>query len=81
MPRQGTWHTARAKRLLNDKMVLSGSSCVAEDKFLYLPELQFPHPEEEGGKHPFSNVERKQQAGTDGEGHGRGWYRSSAPSG
>jgi hypothetical protein len=43
VPQQRTWHTARAKGLLNDKMALSQSGCVAEDKFLYLTELQSPH--------------------------------------
>lgn len=50
---------------------------MAEDKFLYLTELLSPHTKEEGGKHLFSSVERKQPERTDGEGHRRGWYRSS----
>lgn len=32
---------------------------MAEDKFLYLTALQFPHTEEEGGEHPFSSTRGK----------------------
>lgn len=49
----------RTKSLLNGKAALSGSACVAEDKFLQFAEPQFPHTEEGRGKHLLLGAVRK----------------------
>lgn len=45
--------------MLNGKAALSGSACVAEDRFFQFVEPQFPHTEEGRGKHPLLGAEGK----------------------